>query len=74
MHSGIAASQSTDEQRAASRDELAAFRGLMGSLTADAIAALEALQMWCEDAEQLERCCLIGHYLDYMKRLCDGKV
>ena len=50
------------------------FRSLMRSLACDAENALNQLGMWCKDEEQLERCVLVQHYLDYMKRLCDGKV
>jgi hypothetical protein len=74
MHPAIATPEAMEKHGAAPRDELRAFRNLVRSLTADATQALGELQMWCQDAEQLERCCLVRHYLDYMRRLCEGKV
>lgn len=50
------------------------FRDVVRSLTTDASKALDDLEAWCADADQLERCYLIRHYLDYIARLCDGKV
>jgi hypothetical protein len=59
---------------ASPREELRVFRGLVRSLSSDAAKALGELEMWCTDADQLERCCVVRHYLDYMRRLCDGRV
>lgn len=56
------------------QDELRMFRNVMRSLTSDAAKALNELEMWCNDTEQLQRCGLLHHYLDYMKRLCEKKV
>ena len=55
-------------------EELRLFRGLVRSLTCSAAETLDDLGMWCKDPEQFERCLLVQHYLDYLKRLCDGKV
>jgi len=74
MHPAMVTPGAIEKHGAAPRDELRAFRTLVRSLTADASRALGELQMWCQDAEQLERCYLVRHYLDYMKRLCEGKV
>jgi len=63
----------TEPVELAPEEELRLFRGLMRSLTSSAADALNDLGMWCKEAEQLERCLLVQHYLDYMKRLCDGK-
>jgi len=74
MHSALVATREMKKTALAPRDELRAFRDLVRSLTDDATSALAELQMWCQDAEQLERCYLVHHYLDYMKRLCEGRV
>jgi len=55
-------------------EDLRIFRNLTRSLASDALAALNELEMWCTDARQLEQCHLVRHYLDYLRRLCDGKV
>jgi hypothetical protein len=57
-----------------SQEELRIFRNLMRSLTQNASKTLKELELWCNDAEQLEHCSLLRHYLDYMQRLCDGAV
>jgi hypothetical protein len=53
-------------------EQLRLFRNLIRSLSDDAAKAVAELEMWCSDANQLERCQLLRHYLTYMKRLCEG--
>jgi len=50
------------------------FRQLVRSLANDAAQALVELEMWCKDADQIERCSVVRHYLDYLRRLCEGRV
>jgi len=74
MHPAVMTTEATVESPAASENhELRAFRNVVRSLTGDAAKALEDLEGWCNDADQLERCHLLRHYLDYIARLCDGK-
>ena len=65
--------EEADKLRPAPEEQLRLFRNLMRSLTHDAGKALAELEMWCKDANQLERCRLVQHYLSYIKRLCEGK-
>jgi hypothetical protein len=55
------------------QEELRVFRNLVSSLVGDAAQALGELEMWCQDAKQIEQCYLVRHYLDYLRRLCNGK-
>jgi hypothetical protein len=75
MHQALAATATTEGAAASlsPQDELRAFRNVVRSLADDAANALCELETWCTDADQLERCYLVRHYLDYMKRLCEGR-
>jgi len=70
--------QAIREQEAAQKPELAPeerlriLRNLVGSVSGDALKALGELEMWCQDANQLEQCHLVRHYLDYLRRLCEA--
>jgi hypothetical protein len=74
MSLAVVAEGSKAITKASPREELRVFRSLVRSLSSDAAKALDELEMWCTDADQLERCYLVRHYLDYMRRLCDGRV
>jgi hypothetical protein len=74
MSLAAAAGGSKAITKASPGEELRVFRGLMQSLSSDAARALGELEMWCTNTDQLERCHLVRHYLDYMQRLCDGRV
>jgi hypothetical protein len=54
-------------------EELRLFRNLLRSMTCNAMAVVDDLEMWCKNTDQLERCNLLRKHLDYMKRLCEGK-
>ena len=75
MHTAPAAIVATRHASQKSADEqLRMFRNVVRSLAADATAALNQLETGCTDADQLEQCLLLRHYLDYMMRLCQGRV
>ncbi len=74
MEQTFTSTAAPEKPRLSAQEELRIFRNLVRSLTSNAENALTDLGMWCKDADQLERLLLVQHHLDYMKRLCDGKV
>jgi hypothetical protein len=74
MHSAVATTGVIERTRPSTDGRFRKFRGVVRSLATDANKALDDLEAWCADADQLERCYLVRHYLDYIARLCDGKV
>jgi len=74
MHRAIANVDLTRRENREPPQQRRILCNLVRSLTVDATKALSELETWCDNAEQLERCHLVRHYLDYMKRLCEGRV
>jgi hypothetical protein len=51
------------------------IRGVARSLTVDALAVLDRMRDDCQQPSALrENYYLLYHYLDYLKRFCEGKV
>lgn len=74
MHEVLSSTNRRDAANLPPSEQLRVFRNLVHSLASDAMKALSEVGKDCQDSEQAEQCVLVGHYLDYMKRLCEGKV
>lgn len=64
----------TDGGAASAARELGLFRGVVKSLARDASGVLGELTLQAGSLPEpvQEQLLLLGHYLDYMMRLCDG--
>lgn len=62
----------SEESATTPEEQMRIYKNLVRSLTRDALGALGELEMWCQDANQLEQCNLVRHYLEYLQRTADG--
>jgi len=54
--------------------KLERFRGVAKNLVVNAMITLESMKRASEGAEYQENYHLLHHYLDYLKRFCEGRV
>jgi len=63
------------EERELELNKADRIRGVVRSLVVDALAVLDKMRDDCQQPPALmENYYLLYHYLDYLKRFCDGKV